>query len=322
MNAEIKLAQSPDISAEVQADIDACHFPGLLQADMCTRVVDFLKSFEPQIVKFARFNQPLKSRPKRVWGIANDAGEYPLYTFGQSKESYSLMDPMPDLLREVANFLESHFDHPEGFLTLAMATYYHNGTENHIPPHQDKSVSKESTGKEESQAPIYNISFLAVRPFTITKLALLGAFEDKPTFDIAPYVLKSIPMETGDVVRLTPLLNASTAHMVPKDPSVTELRISLVFRHCDKRWVKPNEYHYDMVQRGRVGNKTWHKGPQKSLAAEASNGPVPAEGSDGGSSNAAEQSTTAEGSDVGSSNVAELSTDAEPPHKKQRADSD
>ena len=48
--------------------------------------------------------------------------------------------------------------------------------------------------------------------------------------------------------------------MVPKDPRITDLRISLVFRHCDKRWVKPNEYHYDWVSKGRGKQKMWTKG--------------------------------------------------------------
>ena len=62
-------------------------------------------------------------------------------------------------------------------------------------------------------------------------------------------------MHPGDMVRLNPRLNEKTAHLVPKDPTITELRISLVFRHCDKRWVKPNEYHHDTVLRGRKDNK-------------------------------------------------------------------
>ena len=48
-----------------------------------------------------------------------------------------------------------------------------------------------------------------------------------------------------------------------------ELRISLVFRHCDKRWVKPNEYHYDTVLGGRKDNKEWQKGNFSSLTEVA-----------------------------------------------------
>ena len=71
-------------------------------------------------------------------------------------------------------------------------------------------------------------------------------------------------MQPGDGVQLSPLLNTSTAHMVPKDPSIMELRISLVFRHCDKRWVKLNEYHFDMVLRGRGNQRSWEPGRQNS----------------------------------------------------------
>ena len=81
------------------------------------------------------------------------------------------------------------------------------------------------------------------------------AFNNDKTIDLAKYILRSIPMHPGDMVRLSPRLNEKTAHLVPKDPTITELRISLVFRHCDKRWVKPNEYHHDTVLRGRKDNK-------------------------------------------------------------------
>ena len=47
--------------------------------------------------------------------------------------------------------------------------------------------------------------------------------------------------------------------MVPKDASITDLRISLVFRHCDNRWVKLNQYHYNMKLRGRRNQKRWTK---------------------------------------------------------------
>ena len=254
------------ISEEVRAEVDNCYFPNLLPTDLCTRIVDFLRTIQPKIVKYGQFKTDLVSRPKYVWGIANAEGEYPLYVFGQSKVSYSLMEPMTPILHEAANFLEDHFGHERGFLNLAMATYYWGGKVEYIPPHQDKSVSKESKGREEDFAPIYNTSFLAVRPFTITTLELIEAWkESKGAVDIAPYVLKAIPMRTGDLVRLTPLLNTSTAHMVPKDPSITELRISLVFRHCDKRWVKLNEYHFDMVHRGRGNQKRWEKGQRMPL---------------------------------------------------------
>ena len=256
------------IANEMRSDLEGCYYPKLLSDDLRIRVEDFLRTIQPKIVKFGQFKVDLVSRPKFVWGITNADGEYPLYLFGQCKESYSLMEPMTPILHEVANLLEERFGHERGFLNIAMATYYWNGTEHHIVPHQDKAVSKESKGKVEHCAPIYNISFGTVRPFTITTLDLISVWKgSKGAVDITPYVLKSIPMQPGDLVRLSPLLNMKTAHMVPKDPSIKDLRISLVFRHCDKRWVKLNEYHYDMVRRGRGSQKKWVKGERIPIVA-------------------------------------------------------
>ena len=258
------------IDEEIREDLKGCYYPKLLQDDLCIRVEEFLHTIQPEIIKFGQFKVNLVSRPKYVWGIPNADGEYPLYLFGQSKVSYSLMQPMTPILYDIANLLEDRFGHERGFLNIAMATYYWNGADHHIPPHNDKSVSKESKGKVEDFAPIYNLSFGATRPFTITTVDLLSSWKaSNGTIDIAPYVLKEVPMLTGDLIRLSPLLNTKTLHMVPKDPRVTELRISLVFRHCDKRWVKPNEYHYDMVLRGRGNQKNWVKGKLNPLPVEA-----------------------------------------------------
>ena len=92
--------------------------------------------------------------------------------------------------------------------------------------------------------------------------------------DVAPHVLRSIPMEHGDVVALSPLLNTFTAHMVPKDPEIKDLRISLVFRHCDKRYVKLNEYHYDMELKGRGQKRIWSKGQFRPVRTRAMQGKV------------------------------------------------
>ena len=74
--------------------------------------------------------------------------------------------------------------------------------------------------------------------------------------------------------------------MVPKDPSITELRISLVFRHCDKRWVKLNEYHYNMVLRGRRSQKNWVRGkriplPEREEERDGADEETSPSGSDG-----------------------------------------
>ena len=51
-------------------------------------------------------------------------------------------------------------------------------------------------------------------------------------------VLQEFPMSPGDLFVLTPEANVNYSHCVPKDPTVTELRVSLVFRHVTKHWIK------------------------------------------------------------------------------------
>ena len=254
------LAPFEPVGEAVIKDIEDCYYPKLLPTDLCARVEKFLLTVKPAIIKFGNYKTALKSRPKYAWGIPNADDEYPLYYFGQAKEAYSLMERMPDILHEVAHVLEDRFGHARGFLNLAMATYYWNGKDHHIVPHQDKAVSKECNSRVEDCAPIYNISLGAVRPFKIAAVDLISVWDQsKGNVDIGPYVLKSIPMYPGDLVRLSPLMNKTTAHMVPKDASITDLRISLVFRHCDNRWVKLNQYHYNMKLRGRRNQKRWTK---------------------------------------------------------------
>ncbi len=83
---EQEVATSLDtISEEVRAELDNCYYPKLLPSNMCTRIVDFLRTIQPKIVKYGQYKADLVSRPKYVWGIANAEGEYPLYVFGQNK---------------------------------------------------------------------------------------------------------------------------------------------------------------------------------------------------------------------------------------------
>ena len=59
----------------------------------------------------------------------------------------------------------------------------------------------------------------------------------------------------------------------PKDSSITDLRISLVFRHCDRNWVKPGQYYYRVDARGRPGEKKCiDTGAQSVLEASSAGG--------------------------------------------------
>ena len=218
-----------------------------------TEIWKCLTELEPYVVKDARFGNPVKSRPKINFGIANEFGEYPLYSWGQAVADYSRIQPMPSPVRALGARIEEAFGHQPGYLNQALATFYWNGLEQHIPQHQDKAVDKMS-GKIESNNNIYNVAFGAVRPFIFTTLAALGKTLGKDK-EIDSHIVREFPMTAGSLIVLSPTLNTALVHGVPKDSSITDLRISLVFRHCDRNWVKPGQYYYRVDAQGRPGKK-------------------------------------------------------------------
>ena len=114
---------------------------------------------------------------------------------------------------------------------LAMATYYKNGTDHYIPAHQDKRVTVASQGSQ-----IFNIALGAVRPFVITTLSCLGRAERADM-----EILEEFPMSPGDLYVLAGDVNARFGHAVPRDPSITEQRVSWVFRTVNASYVNPTE---------------------------------------------------------------------------------
>ena len=238
---------------EIAPLLERCYHDEFVQEPERTEIWKCLTELEPYVVKDARFGKPVKSRPKINFGIANEFGEYPLYSWGQAVADYSRIQPMPSPVRALGARIEEAFGHQPGYLNQALATFYWNGLEQYIPQHQDKAVDKMS-GKIESNSNIYNVAFGAVRPFIFTTLAALGKTLGKDK-EIDSHIVREFPMTAGSLIVLSPTLNTALAHGVPKDSSVTDLRISLVFRHCDRNWVKPGQYYYRVDARGRPGEK-------------------------------------------------------------------
>ena len=233
--------------------LNKCFFEGFVKEPECAEIWNCLTAMHPYIVKWGRFRAPVKSRPKLNFGIANDQGEFPLYSWGQVVADYSKIEPMPPPVRALGARIEKVFGHSAGYLNHALATFYWNGLDQHIPQHQDKAVDRCSRGRVESKSPIYNVAFGAVRPFIFTDLQCLGK---KTRKEIAQYIVKEIPMPSGSMVVLHPEINTQFAHGVPQDRLITELRISLVLRHCDRNWVKPGKYYYRVAPSGKKGAQT------------------------------------------------------------------
>ena len=86
---------------------------------------EYTRTREPYFVKFR--GHDLKTRPKINFADPNERGEYPLYRWGQERQSYDLVEKIPPPVRAVMDFIEAQFG---AKTNLAMATYCSSRQEN------------------------------------------------------------------------------------------------------------------------------------------------------------------------------------------------
>ena len=162
------MAATPEDLKLIQAGYHANWLPEKLRRDLW----EYTLTREPYFVKFRRHD--LKTRPKINFADPNENGEYPLYRWGQERQSYGLVEKIPPPVRAIMDFIEDRFG---AKTNLAMATYYWNGKDHYIPAHCDRKVTVASEGRVETASRIFNVSLGAVRPFLITATACLGKAE-------------------------------------------------------------------------------------------------------------------------------------------------
>lgn len=232
------------------------YYKGFLDPQQCKELMDcLLEECQPYMVKYGhQYRSTTASRPKCNMAEpieVNGQLHWPAYKWGQVLDDLPLIQKPPALVSDIARQLEKHFGHPAGYLNSPMATFYYHGTDQKLLIHQDKAHSYQSTGLIETHAHIYNLSLGADRCFVITDLDSIGKVQRK---DMNIY--EDIRMSSGDLVVLTPNMNQNWGHGVPEDSSATELRISLVFRHCTKYWIRQLE------------DKTWEESQRHNKGQE------------------------------------------------------
>ena len=133
---EQEVASPEDIGA-IRAGYHADWLPDSLRRGLW----DYTLTRQPYLVKFR--GHDVKTRPKNNSADPTEHGEYPLYRWGQERQSYDLVESVPPPARAVMDYIEAQFGDKTN---LAMATYYWNGTEQYIPIHRDKKVTTRSEG--------------------------------------------------------------------------------------------------------------------------------------------------------------------------------
>ena len=247
------------------------YYKGFLDPQQCEELMDcLLEECQPYMVKYGHvYRSTTASRPKCNMAEPIDVNgqlHWPAYKWGQVLDDLPLIQRPPPLVSDIARQLEKHFGHSPGYLNSPLATFYYNGTDQKLVIHQDKAHSYQSTGLIETFAPIYNLSLGDDRCFVITDLDSIGKVQRK---DMNIY--EDIRMKSGDLVVLSPSMNQNWGHGVPEDSSATELRISLVFRHCTKYLIRQLE---DKTWEESKLNKNGQYSKWKALSASKDGEPI------------------------------------------------
>ena len=171
--ASVEETTQPSEAGDIDRELLRASFhSGFLPQKLRDELWEYSLSRQPYLVQYR--GHDLKTRPKINYADPNEAGEYPLYRWGQERRSYELIEAVPPPVRAVMDLIEQSFNVR---VNRALATYFWNGKDYYIPAHQDKRVTVASgDSRVETASRIFNVSLGAVRPFVITALDCLGAY--------------------------------------------------------------------------------------------------------------------------------------------------
>ena len=224
-------------SVDIQESINSNFKLHVLPSDLLQDVHDYVNSIMAnfKVHKQARKQNELTERPKLVFAVPHpEHGGLGLYTWGQEMADYGRVDSAPDVIVRLIDFMSQVYD--EEF-NHCMLTLHVDGTCG-IPPHPDKSFSKESKGKNETSSKIADISLGATRAFMLVTNNTEG---NVTTNEMMEHCVARLDMTHGSSLCMQADWNTKVKHCVPLDPSVTEPRVSMVFRRVDKRFIHPTE---------------------------------------------------------------------------------
>ena len=210
-----------------------CLRSGALSEPEAVGVWEFLKLLSDDAQEHTR-RLPVNSRPKWVFGIKNDAGEYPLYLWGQSRPNYGLIGDIPAPLMPLLD--RACAEVPEACFNHMMVTIMRTGRRNYIPPHRDAAFSKGSHSDYESATPIVLYSFGCARDFHICELDVPDTVRPQ---EVEPFTVLRFPFQHNSMFTLDGSDNVKYKHTVPQDlgPDAQQLRVSVVLRCVDKAFV-------------------------------------------------------------------------------------
>ena len=165
---------------------------------------------------------PVHRAPKVEYYIPNEAGERPLYRWGQTEEFWQAGHPMPTKLRAIAEYIYKKTGEK---VNHAIVIAYFDGTNQFAPPHKDKAAGvRVNAGVPTDMSrdgSFFVLSLGYPRVFTLQKNWA------KPP---APAdIVWEKALESGSMLRVSAADNRAYCHAVHPQPGAG-VRYSIIFR--------------------------------------------------------------------------------------------
>lgn len=165
---------------------------------------------------------PVRRAPKVEYHLPNDAGERPLYRWGQTQQFWQAGFLMPANLRTIAARIEKETGEK---VNHAIIIGYFDGTNQFAPPHKDKAAGVSvragvptDMARDDS---FFVLSLGYPREFTLQKTW------DKPP--AAADVVWAKPLASGSMLKVSAVDNRTYCHAVHPQPGAG-VRFSIIFR--------------------------------------------------------------------------------------------
>lgn len=184
-----------------------------------------------------------KNQPKNTADAVKNKTKYPLWSkyygyarkkdnaraldrWGSYHESWVRVDEPPEILRKCCEKLRKDFNLSENGVNSILVNYYYDGENTYIPAHRD------TTNSLEDGSQIFCLSLGCSRDFILCPNEDVGKYEKNDITQI-----KAWQVNHGDLFALGQKTNDDYCHVVPKDPTVKNLRISIIFRSVSKSFI-------------------------------------------------------------------------------------
>jgi len=211
--------------------MDSTYIEGWLSKKEATHLYDYLKQIGD------------RQRPAAIAAASKQKSKYPLWTtyygvarqldgakaldrWGSNYEGWNRVEDPPEILHQCCALLKKSFKLSDDAVNSMVVNYYYDGEHTYIPAHRDTVACLEDNSD------IFCLSLGASREFVLCANEDAGKYVQKDMTVVEQYRVKH-----GDLFVLGPITNSAYCHAIPQEKSISNLRISIIFRTIAKSFI-------------------------------------------------------------------------------------